>query len=328
MPTSAEPKAQDAAASAEMDGNIQHPTGGIANSQSPIANAPIAELDAVQTSAEEEKAQDGEKVPMTVTAIRWFYEGLSLAAADCDRLWRKRGILPEAAAELGLRSSLRSNEKLLLAMADLFPMNALLESHLWVRGGHASDEPRPNRFYCGLGPAGKRKNERGEEVVEFDWTHPILIPYLNREGQVMDLRTHKWTQAGQAPRLYVPRRLGSRLEREEIAYAVITEGEFKGMALWQALPRAMASALPGISMSKLLWPQIADWLLEQLPPGRPVAVVFDNEDKGTEGRPGYKAEWWKRHDTELWARYLEQRLAVEGFPARVGFLPVEKLARV
>lgn len=74
-------------------------------------------------------------------------------------------------------------------------------------------------------------------------------------------------------------------------------------------------------MSKPLWGTLIDLLLAELPPGRPVAVVFDNEDKGTPGLPGYKPEKWKRHDSEIWARYLEQRLLREGFPARVGYLP-------
>jgi hypothetical protein len=74
-------------------------------------------------------------------------------------------------------------------------------------------------------------------------------------------------------------------------------------------------------MSKPLWGDVLDWLQEELPPGRPVIVAYDNEDKGTAGLPGYKAEKWKRHDSEKWARYLAKRLNRHGFPARAGMLP-------
>ena len=306
--SAAEPKAQDGAPPAESSNIVPLP---------------------VQTSACEEDEDDAttdeeaepDKQPATVQAIRCFYERLTQTEGDCAQLEAKRGLSPSICCELGLRSSLSSNREILLAMQELFPMEVLLASGLWERGDGPKDEPQPNRFYYGRGPAGKRKDETGQDVTTFDWTHPILIPYLNRRGEVIDLRTHKWTQKGQAPRLYVPRRLGQGDVMRDVAYAIITEGEFKAMALYQALPRALVAALPGISMSKLLWASIKDWLFEELPAGRPVVVVFDNEDKGKEGLPGYKADWRKRHDTELWARYLEQRLAKEGFPARIGILP-------
>ncbi|HXP62003.1 MAG TPA: hypothetical protein VN829_16020 [Dongiaceae bacterium] len=294
--------------------------------------APPAQPSSVQTSAspaeDTETVEDDEteRVPPTVMAMRWFHAGLRLAKPDRERLLDKRGLPARMCCEMGLRSSLRSNEALLRRMAELFPMNVLLDAGLWVRGERPSDEPQPNRFYFGYGLVGKRKNPAtGASELEFGWSHPVLIPYLNRAGEVLDLRTHKWTQQGQAPRLYVPRRLAGTGDQKwvgEVAFAVITEGELKSMAIGQALwPRAIVAALPGITMSKQLWGTLLDWLLEELPHGRPVAVVFDNEDKGTEGLPGYKANWWQRHDSEKWARYLAHRLLRDGFPARVGFLP-------
>ena len=169
-----------------------------------------------------------EQIAPTVLAYSWFHAKLVLNGADLAKLRAKRGLPPRTCAELGLRSSPRSNEKWLRQMPDLFPMNVLLDAGLWVRGDGPKDEPRPNPQYlraAGVGP-GKRKGPDGEDEELWDWTHPVLIPYLNKAGEVMDLRPHKRTQKWQHPRLYVPRRLAgiSGEPWKEPAFAIITEG--------------------------------------------------------------------------------------------------------
>jgi hypothetical protein len=317
--TSAEPKALDAATPDAAAGPAEAGTPNPDEVQTPVeATANIVVLPPPEQAAEEEEEKEGDDAPPPVQAMRWLHPRLPLLAEQMEAVRQNRGLPRYAIAELGLRSSVRS-KALLREMAGIFPMTALLASGLWTRGDRPSDEPRPNRFYFGWGPAGKRRGPNGEDEMTFDWTQPLVIPYRNRAGQVLDLRTHKWTQRGQSPRLYVPRRGG---ERKEPAFAVLTEGELKAAAIDHALaPRALAAGLPGITMSKPLWGTLVDLLLAELPPGRPVVVVFDNEDKGTKGLPGYKADWRKRHDSELWARYLVRRLTGEGFNARLGHLP-------
>jgi len=306
-------------------------TGPQAQDAAPPATPAPANAEAVQTpaspppeDAETEPEEESEQIAPTVLAYRWFHEKLELNGADVAALRAKRGLLPRICAELGLRSSPRSNEKWLRQMPDLFPVNVLLDAGLWVRGDGPKDEPRPNLQYCGWGVSGKRKGPDGADEEIWDWTHPVLIPYLNKAGEVMDLRPHKRTQKWQHPRLYVPRRLAgiSGEPWKEPAFAIITEGEFKAGAIYRSLrAQGIMAALPGITLSKLLWGELVDWLRDELAYGRPVVVVFDNEDKATPGLPGYKAETWKRHDSALWGRYLAQRLAREGFPARAGTLP-------
>jgi hypothetical protein len=303
--TGAEPKAQDAAPPAE---NVQV-------------------LESVQTPAEPPEAdapeEEGQAPSLVAQAFRWLHERIPLLKEDLRKCAQKRGWAPDTCIELGLRSSPRSNEGLLLEMPKHFPINVLLDAGLYVRGDGPKDEPRPNRQFFGWGVAGKRKGIDGEDEDVWDWTHPILIAYLNKAGEVMELRPHKRTQKAAHPRLYIPRRWGGiDGPRKEPNFALITEGEFKAGAIYQELrDRGIAAALPGITMSKLLWGEIVDWLRDELPYGRPVITVFDNEDKATEGLPGYKAVEWKRHDSQLWARYLAWRLSKEGFSATVATLP-------
>ena len=261
-----------------------------------------------------------------VLAIRHFHERLTLTREDESKLWTKRGLTPQTCAALGFKSSLRTNEKILLEMKEKFPVNVLLDAALWTQGERPTDMPHPNTQYCGWGVAGKNKDS-GEE--EWDWTFPILIPYVNEAGEVIDLRVHKRTQKAQHPRLYLPRPLKGHRDKFTPAdggpadprFVAWTEGEFKGAALFQALwDQSAIAALPGISMSKPLWGDIEDLVIE-LGMRRQSIVVFDNEDKSTPGLPGYKEEKWKRFDSEVWARYLARRIARTGFTAKVGHLP-------
>ena len=104
-------------------------------------------------------------------------------------------------------------------------------------------------------------------------------------------------------------------------FAMINEGEFKALAVWQALgyPRDAIASLPGIQMSKPLFGDIEDWL--EILSMKRVIVSFDNEDKSTPGLPGYKKEKWKRHDAEIWSRYLADQVTREGYEGQVCLLP-------
>lgn len=112
--------------------------------------------------------------------------------------------------------------------------------------------------------------------------------------------------------------------------AIITEGEFKALALVQALNGRLpsdngdycAGALPGITNAKnwFVWEPMKDWL-EGVQP-KSVVVAYDSEEKGDPKLPGYTPNRWNRHDALVWARYLVEKLAREAHDVRLGLLPV------
>jgi hypothetical protein len=110
--------------------------------------------------------------------------------------------------------------------------------------------------------------------------------------------------------------------------AVITEGEFKARAL-QAVLSSVApqqfgvAALPGISMAKnhVCLTELHEWL-KGVTPER-IVIVYDSEEKGDPNLPAFKANPRKRHDAQIWARYLANLLNRDGYDSVVGILPVE-----
>jgi hypothetical protein len=271
-------------------------------------------------SPKSEVRTEAERGPLA--ALRFFFSKLAVTDEDLKRLWEKRGLTGQVCRALGFRSSLRSNKAILEEMRELFPMSALLDACLWVREDELSP-PRPNPQFYGWGVAGKNPDS-GE--MEWDWTNPVLIPYVDAQGELLDLRPHKRTQRGQSPRVYAPRPL--REYRGEFPalpskpLAVITEGEFKAAAIFQTLgSEALVAALPGITMAKPLFGDVEDLLSDA--GVRQAAVVYDNEEKADPKLPGFADKPWRRFDSEVWARYLCRQLAREGFDARVGHLPKE-----
>ena len=271
-----------------------------------------------------------EGLPLRVVAvIREFYGKLSLSDEDAERLWKKRGITLETSKALGFVSSPKSNRGILEELGTRWSKELLVDAGLWVCE-NPGDEPRPNSQYYGWGVVGKVKGEEGDEW-EWGWTYPILIPYTDKRGEVIDLRPHKRTQKGQQPRLYVPRQVvrsgeaapaADNGELRDVDFAVMTEGEFKAAAIYQVFGKdAPIAGLPGITMAKPLYGDIEDWLAEFR--AKCVVVGYDNEEKGDASLASYQAEEWKRHDSEVWARYLAGRLDRDGTPAFVAHLPNE-----
>jgi hypothetical protein len=253
-----------------------------------------------------------------LAALRFFYNQTILTDEDAKRIWQQRGITPEFSKILGFRSSRREYEHILREMGKSFPLEALLSSGLYVRGDQPGAEARPNPQYCGWGVVGKKD---GEWV--WAWSFPILIAYLDRFGDLIDLRPHKRTQKGQSPRLYVPRPLRAyreQFKRNNPVFAVIGESEFKASAIFQTLHDCGAfAAIPGITLAKQLYFDIEKWLDEL--GCRQISIIFDNEQKSDPKLPGYKADRCRRFDSEIWARYLCHRLVSRGFDGRVGHLP-------
>ena len=246
-------------------------------------------------------------------AWREFRARLMRTDAHTDMIWEKRGIPKEIADGYGLYSAIKSNEEILLSLRETFTEDELVEYGLLRRGEDGKFRPQPQ--LCGYGNTGK-KDERGQLMWE-DNVCPVLISYFDRAGKWVDIRPHKGNVPGRRPRLYVVRFAEGWVpplwfnpppppRDYKPTLCVITEGEFKAMALhFSTRGKLGVAAIPGISMATnfAVMEELKEWLLVDCRPER-VIVAFDNEEKGNPRLPGYKADKRKRYDAEIWARYL------------------------
>lgn len=296
-----------------------------------------------------------------VAALRWFYERLTLTDSDRAKLWRKRGLTDDTIDALGYRSNQKTNRQLLLEMEQHFAPQVLLDCGLWKHasgkdgGEDFSKPPAPNAQYYGMGLVPKRgkdgkkvRDEDGNAIIEPVWGEadcplcrkewgcpdhpgPVLIPYFDANGDLIHLRPHKGMMKDRQPRFYI-----ARPSRDWLAQHPESKLRAHGVG-----------AVPGITMAKLLLPDIEEWLedltanqvvitegefkagalyqeLDELPTGtlaRSVVVVYDNEDKRNPNLPGYQDEEWKQLEVEVWARFLANLIQREGYEASVGHLP-------
>jgi hypothetical protein len=258
-------------------------------------------------------------------ALREFYSKLTLTSEDEGLIWRKRGLPKEACDAFGFKSSLQSNKDLLVTLTLKYSEDVLVAYGLFERKD-GKCLPAPQLY--GMGNAG-RKNEHGEVI--WNWVRPILIPYFDRDGEVIAIRPHRGGVAGQPSRLFVARFrkdcklpiAGSRNFKP--LRCIVTEGEFKACALyWVFDGQAGVAALPGISQSKnyLVLEDLKEWLRTDCSPER-LVVAFDNEEKGDPKLPGFKPDKRKRFDAEIWARYLAIILDKSICETRVCRLPNE-----
>jgi len=283
-----------------------------------------------------EQERERKKKQLTVKEVpgrrvtREFFAALVLTTEDEARLLAKRGIDSAGCAALGFKSNPKANRKILEALEAEFPVEERLASGIWIRGRAGSVQI--NKQYCGMGMIGKAEKLKAETLKPGQWVDrqgnlwdenrcPILIPYFDAKGRLLSLRPHKGggrssTLCGQ-PRLYIPRRLGE--EREEIHEDVlVSEGEFKGAALWctvgagfpdrQATPIGLAM-LPGIWFVKNF--EIMEelqWWLKAVKCKR-LMIVFDNEEKGDPSLPTFKPLVEKRHDVRKCSRYLAELMS-------------------
>lgn len=251
-----------------------------------------------------------------------FYRQLVLADEDRKLLLEKRG-LSTVVDLCGFRSNTRSNKAILEKLSERHSVEALVESGLWV----GDDVPKPSAQFYGWGILGKKKRTQDDERptkddFEWGWCQPVLIPYFNQSGSVVALRPHKGFARGGKSRLYVVRPVGG-VEDEKFRTVVICEGEFKAAAIRQVLPDVGCCSMPGISMAK--YPPIQEELLAWLKAVRPerIIVAYDNEEKADKRLPSYKPDPAKRHQTQIWARFLAELLKSKGFNAFVTWLPTE-----
>lgn len=155
-------------------------------------------------------------------ALREFWQNTHWLEQDAIEIWHRRGLTPHTARVAGLRSNDRRNLDVLKALVTKYPVDVLVQTGLWQR--HEPDGPawlqseseagvqviggaRPSEFFYGKGQVGTIRRGR-EKVPEYGWNRAPIIPYF-RAGNPD--RTNDFTN---------PK-------------ALITEGEFKALAVWQ-----------------------------------------------------------------------------------------------
>lgn len=287
---------------------------------------------------EDRETVSGGPVDPALEALRWFWMQTSLIQEDAERLWRDRGLNPDTCRTFGLRSNRESNLPLLREAAGKFGVEACVAAGLWEAGGRAGmdlgqgdDEPvrgaaRPSEFFHGRGVTGEERGEDGRKRPTYGWNHAVLIPYF-------DFRLDP--------------------AKPQTASAVVTEGEFKAMALYQVLdgrpiqpdPNLLVAirphklwaknanpwffmgpgggpvavgALPGVTFCKR---EGATWrvryLLDTWLSGmgvQDVVVAYDNEDKARKRREA-------RYDALVYGLWLAGDLCKDGFRGRMAMIP-------
>jgi hypothetical protein len=273
-------------------------------------------------------------------------EKLVLTAADHARLAAERGFSDRTIKELQFRTSQAQNRPLIQSLAEEFPPAALEHLGILIKG---DDGYFPNGIFCGWGATGNyARNEDGSFKTDSrgrkrrerrQGVNPILIPYLDAGGKPETIRPHKdnirkaddiddldedytglFVYCAHLLRTVAASPLyNSDLHR---TFCVITEGEFKGGALWQCgIP---ALAMPGIqSLRNVAFRRRLVGLLKECGI-TDVIVCFDNEIKDDPSLPNYKPDEWDRVDTIVYARYTANTLYSEGIRStRIASLPDE-----
>ncbi|MCC7374282.1 MAG: hypothetical protein IT581_06485 [Verrucomicrobiales bacterium] len=309
-----------------------------ANSATPPPN-PEPEQALFDQDAADEGGDDAVQIlsDPALDALRWFWESTGFDEADREAIWKKRGLTADTCAAFGLRSNRGSNLKLLHEAGSKFGISACVAAGLWEGGVGGEDQwlsdgaPRtnkaePSKFFYGYGPAGERRNAKGEKERIYDWNNPILIPYF-------DFRRDE--------------------SKAKSPAAVVTEGEFKAMALYQVLdgrpvrpdPKLLVAirphkhwakgaqawffmgpgggpmavgAMPGITFCKRegeTWRvrYLLDTWIEALGI-RDVVVAYDNQDRSDKAIA-------KRFDAVVYALWLAKDLCRQGVRGRWAQIP-------
>lgn len=261
-----------------------------------------------------------------------FHKLLELRAVDRAKLKKERGFSDALIDKLAFRSNTRTNEAALQVLREKFQMRDLLRAGLWKRGRNGTPVPEPQ--FMGWGILSKKKTAAGEDEETWGPAERPLLPYFDRFGRVFFVRPHKGNIAKEDPdddevcggHVYCPFLLTELIDKTD-GLIVITESEFKAAALFAAgIP---ALGIPGTSFVRnhLFRDELVKILTDFRV--REVVIVFDNENKGTPGLPGFKEDPWDRHDTLKWAKYMAWDLTKKTPrpPAlervRIGMLPDE-----
>lgn len=239
------------------------------------------------------KTRAATPLPVPGAAATAIYERLieltDLSAADRQSLKTKRGFTDETIDAFRLRSGGKHLDQVVQRLRGEFSENDLLESGILVE---VNGTRVPN-----------------SQLLE----DRVLIPYLDEDGKVYYLRPHKlgFKDIGIQP-------FCRFLLKDNPEHVVLTEGEFKAIALWQW--RIPAVAIPGISSFGLKNFERLVELLQQHGV-KHVTVVFDNEVKDNPNYPNFKPRVEDRYDTQVWSCIMARKLRQAGFVTHIGWLP-------
>lgn len=242
-------------------------------------------------AAAESKATDPARDADAAAVYEEFVRRLTLTDAHRQELKQKRGFTQTTIETFRLRSGGTYVVEILTQLAASFGEATLLNAALMVTlSGHSQHNP---------------------QLLE----DRVIIPYLDEQGAVYHVRPHKLGLTGLAIQAYCRYML-----KEQPATVVLSEGEFKTMALQQwGIP---GIALPGVSSFGGRYFEALVALLKEHGV-KTVTIVFDSEDKGDPALPNYKAKAEDRYGTEAWAYIMAWKLGREGLVARIGELPAE-----
>lgn len=294
-----------------------------------------------------EKPLQKEKDPTGVLAMREFYAALSLNDRDREILTTKRGLTTVTMEALGCRSNPRANRDIIDRLTTERGMKEMLAAGFWLPADRKRKLPqRINSQFHGKGQAGKKaKADRrnASDKIVWGWVEPVLIPYFDEKGDVIALRPHKGgapaTTACGGKSLYIPRAgmpnqvfrrlVNGGIDEEKFETVIITEGEFKAMALWQTVGHGARQfmdaesnplfrddeamgvcAVPGITYAKHFETReiLEDWL--RAVGCRHVIVAFDYEIKSDPDNypEAFEPARRDRYQTQIYARYLAVQL--------------------
>lgn len=173
---------------------------------------------------------------LVLEVTRWFYDRLEWLEYDCEKLFVDRGLEPHTNRVMGFRSNHPGNLKHLLAMPDRYPLEVCVQAGFWswrnreewLGGGevHELRGARPSEFFYGKGFAGEKTDPKTKRKVPvFEWNRAVIIPYFNNIPAATDPK-HSDRATDAAAIMSGP--------AANYEVVVVTEGEFKAAALWQA----------------------------------------------------------------------------------------------
>lgn len=203
---------------------------------------------------------------------------------------KKRGLDEPWIRAYGFKSSLRTNRELLSPVLDMFPPNKLLELGLAVKKKD-SRELTIAHSLCGMGMIHNPQIDKLEPSFQVE---PVIIPYFDTQGRIIDLRAHKsnltnknWLQEDNSSFFHKSQYALTRPYCEGLITGrtvefenrcVITEGEFKAAALRRCgIPALGFPGMMALYNNKKFLNDLVDLLSRN--DIREVAVIFDNECK-------------------------------------------------
>lgn len=158
-----------------------------------------------------------------------------------------------------------------------------------------------------------RRRDGGMQVPQQLLDSNILIPYINRDGEVAKVRPHQRGLAGQPS---MPYRTMSAHDCSTTL--ILAESEFKAVAAemlgYPAVGIPGIASMVGVNRDEFLS------LIKSIPASE-VVVCFDNEIKDNPAFPNYKEKWKSRYDTIIMAYVMCKLIEGIGKESRIAILP-------